>query len=348
MNSLKTYTRAEKESGQDIGFHRTGSLRLASTPEELAAYESLVPGYSMLNIPYSIVKADEIYAIHPMINLEGVLGAAYTPDDGHVDPTGTTMALAACSRQRGATILRQHQVDAITATPDNLWQVKAQGKTFNTDRVIIATSFWAREMLLKMGIDLPLYALEHHEIVTEAHPEVAQLDFELPTVRDPVIPGNVRQERDGFLIGVYEKNPVAWNPGGIPPEFGQELLIPDMERLTDHLEKSMWRFPALGEVGIKVANNGPLCFAPDGMPVLGPVQSQPGLWVASGFHVGIGTGGGAGQFISEWIASGTPPYDIPVICPERFDKPMPVDDAVAGCLELYAAGYATPAPAQSI
>nr|WP_282095048.1 FAD-binding oxidoreductase [Epibacterium ulvae] len=342
INSLKTYERAQAESGQNVGFHKTGSLRLASKPEELAAYQSLVPMYEQLGIPYSIVDPDQIKKLHPFINVEGVLGAAHTPDDGHVDPTGATHALAASARSRGAKILRQHPVDEIEQLADGSWKVLAKGQEFTTEILIIATSFWAREMLLPLGIDMPLYALEHHEIVTDAHENVKGLGWELPTVRDPIIPGNVRQEGNGFLIGIYEPQPKSWNTEGIPPEFGQELLAPDLERLMDNLETAMWRFPVLAEVGVKVANNGPLCYAPDGMPVLGPISTHPGLWMASGFHVGIGTGGGAGQFLSDWIVNGTPPYALHSVHPDRFANPMSREDAVRQCLSHYAAGYATP------
>ena len=342
VNSLKTYERAEVESGQSAGFHKTGSLRFASTPAELAAYHSLSPMYDKLGIPYSVVSPEEIKKLHPLANLEGVLGAAHTPDDGHVDPTGATQALAACARARGAKIMRHTPVSGIAQAADGTWEITAKGEVFKAEKVIVATSFWAREMLLPLGIDLPLYALEHHEIVTEAHPDVQNLGWELPTVRDPVIPGNIRQEGNGFLIGIYEPEPVPWNTNGIPPEFGQELLVPDIDRLMANLEKAMWRFPALSEAGIKVANNGPLCYAPDGMPVLGPIASHEGLWVASAFHVGIGTGGGAGQFLSEWIASGKPPYALNVVHPDRFTTPIARETAVASCLTHYAAGYATP------
>jgi len=342
INSLKTYEQAQTETGQSVGFHKTGSLRLASTPEQLSAYRTLEPMYERLGIRYSVVDPDQIKKLHPLMNVDGVLGAAHTPDDGHVDPTGATHALAAAARARGANILRHHPVDAIEQLTDGTWKVVARGEAFTAEKLIVATSFWAREMLLPLGVDMPLYALEHHEIVTEAHVDVAALGWELPTVRDPLIPGNVRQEGKGFLIGIYEPQPKAWNTSGIPPEFGQELLVPDIDRLMDNLEVAMWRFPALAEAGIKVANNGPLCYAPDGMPVLGPVSSHPGLWIASGFHVGIGTGGGAGQFLSDWIAKGKPPYDLNAVHPDRFANPIPREDAVRQCLAHYAAGYATP------
>ena len=53
------------------------------------------------------------------------------------------------------------------------------------EHIVIATSFWSRELTEQLGLNLPLYALEHHEVVTGAVPELEELNFEVPTVRDP-------------------------------------------------------------------------------------------------------------------------------------------------------------------
>ena len=98
----------------------------------------------------------------------------------------------------------------------------------------------------------------------------------------------------GSCAGVYESDPKFWAIDGIPQDFTEELLAPDFDRLEPHLLRVMQRLPAFGSAGIKVINNGPICYTPDGLPLLGPVESRPGLWLAAGFAIGIGTGGGSG------------------------------------------------------
>ena len=100
--------------------------------------------------------------------------------------------------------------------------------------------------------------------------------------------------------------------------------------------------PAFGEAGIKVINNGPLAFPPDGCPLVGPMNNYPGLWLASGFPVGVGTGGGAAQYLADFMVSGAPETFIPAIDPNRFKKPIPKNDAIAQMCQHYAAGYLTP------
>lgn len=341
IDSLVLYTEAVTESGQPIGLHRTGSLRIATSEQELEAYAGLQPMYEALQTPYRIASPDEIATLHPLLDTTGMAGAAHTPADGHVDPSATTQALARAARDRGAAIKRFCPAEGIEQQGNGTWKIATPDGEVIADHVIVAASFWSRELLQGVGLDLPLYPLEHHEIITDAVPGLSA-DQEVPTVRDPYSNSNVRQEGQGFLIGVYEKNPVPWAVDGIPPDFGPELLPPDMARLEEQLMKVMERFPAIAEAGIKVVNNGPICFAPNALPMLGPVESHPGLWLATGFAVGIGTGGGSAQFLTDWIIDGKAPYDLPAVLPGRYPNPIPTDECIRQITETYARGYLTP------
>ncbi len=164
----------------------------------------------------------------------------------------------------------------------------------------------------------------------------------MPTVRDPVAPSNTRQEGKGFLCGIYESTPVPWAVDGIPPDFAEELLVPSIDRLEPHLLKVIERIPAFGNAGIKVVNNGPISYTPDGCPLLGPVESHPGLWLATGFCIGIGTGGGSGEYLAHWMVNNAPPYELPIVNPARFSNDVTRDEALASIVKTYAAGYTTP------
>lgn len=345
VNSIRAYLEAEVESGQSVGFHRTGSLRLATSREELAAYRRLEPLYESLGIPYRVVSPQEIAEIHPLLNVDGLYGAAHTPGDGHVDPSGATHALAKSARARGARIKRQCLVEGLRPRPSGGWEIETADGLVRAEQVVLAASFWARELAEDIGLSLPLYPLQHHEVLTGAVPEIEALGFELPTVRDPYGPANTRQEGSGFMCGVYESEPEFWALDGIPPEFGQELLAPDIERLETHLLRVIERIPAFGDAGIKTVNNGPICYAPDGCPLLGPVPGRPGLWLATGFAAGIGTGGGSGQFLADWMVEGAPPYDLPIVDPARFTEAMDRATCLERIRKTYADGYALPLPA---
>ena len=184
--------------------------------------------------------------------------------------------------------------------------------------------------------------MEHHELITHQVAELLALDFEVPTVRDPVAPSNTRQEGNGFLCGVYEADPRFWGVKGVPRDFDKNLLPPDVERLEPHLLRVIERLPAFGTAGIKAINNGPICYTPDGCPLLGPVDGHVGLWLAAGFAVGIGTGGGSGEFLASWMVEGEPAFDLPIVHPSRFSNDMARERCLALIRDTYASGYTMP------
>ena len=339
--SIRTYLQAEKESGQPVSFHQTGSLRLAADKRELELFHVFAPRYEQIGIPFHVRTPEEVRELHPFIDVSGIHGAAHTPTDGHVDPTGATHALASAARNMGAVIERHCPVGSIYAERDH-WILETPNGIVRARNVVVATSFWAREMLAPLGISLPIYPTQHHEIITEAIPELAQLDAELPSMRDSYVSCNVRQEGNGLLIGIYEKKPEFWALDGIPPDFKEELLPPNLDPLMPHLELLMERMPIFAEAGIKVVNNGPMCFTPDGLPLLGPMPGKEGLWLATGFNVGIGTGGGAGEFLAKWMTSGSAPDGLEAVHANRFDNNMPMDAVLEAIRNVYSRGYHLP------
>ena len=338
VDSIACYLDAEEETGQNVGFHKAGSLRLATTEAELAFFNSLTEQYKALDIAYKVVSNEEIKTLHPLLNTEAIYGAASTPDDGHVDAYGSTIALAKQATCRGAEIWRQSPVEKIESE-NGKWRLHTAKGEVVAEHVVIATSFWSREMLEPLGIHVPIYALQHHEIITAPVPEIEALDFELPAIRDSAVSCNVRQEGKGFLCGIYESNPEFWAVDGIPKDFAEELLPPNTERLEPFLLELIEKLPAFGEAGIMKANNGPICYTPDGCPLLGPVEGHDGLWLATGFNVGIGTGGGSGKYLANWITTGKEPYDLSIVHPNRFPNTVNRDEALASISKVYATAY---------
>lgn len=339
--SIRTYLQAQEESGQSVGFHQTGSLRLAANRRELELFHVYAQRYEELDIEFHVRTPEEVGEFHPFIDISSIYGAAHTPTDGHVDPTGATNALALAAKNMGASIERFCPVEGIDRDGDG-WVLETPKGQIRARNVVVATSFWAREMLASLGINLPLYPTQHHEIITDSVPQIAELPTELPAMRDSHVSCNVRQERDGLLIGIYERAPEFWGLDGIPPDFKEELLPPNIEPLMPHLELLMERMPIVAQAGIKVTNNGPMCFTPDGLPLLGPLAGHEGLWLAAGFNVGIGTGGGSAEYLAKWMTEGLPPFRLDVVHANRFGNDMTREAALAAIRTVYANGYQLP------
>ena len=173
---------------------------------------------------------------------------------------------------------------------------------------------WAREVGRMVGLELPVLAMEHMYLLTEPMPEIAE--FNARTGREMVgvldLPGEIytRQERGGVLLGTYEKDCRPWSPKVTPWEFGHELLQPDLDRIAPSLEVGFRHFPALERAGIKQVINGPFTFAPDGNPLVGPVQGLTNFWVACGVMAGFSQGGGVGLVLANWMTAGDPGHDV--------------------------------------
>jgi dimethylglycine dehydrogenase len=165
-----------------------------------------------------------------------------------------------------------------------------------------------------VGIELPLLAMEHMYLLTEPMPEVAE--FNRATGRELVgvidFRGEIytRQERDGILLGTYEKACVPWSPKTTPWDFGHELLPPDLDRIAPSLEIGFRHFPALENAGIRQVINGPFTFAPDGNPLVGPVQGRTNFWCACAVMAGFSQGGGVGLALANWMVEGDPGHDV--------------------------------------
>lgn len=339
--SIRTYLQAQEETGQSIGFHETGSLRLAATERELSLFHTYARRYDALGIPFHVRTPDQVAALHPFVDTSGIHGAAHTRTDGHVDPTGATQALAQAARQRGATIERWCPVGDL-AQDNGRWLLETPKGAITAKHVVVATSFWAREMLQPLGLNLPLYPTQHHEIITESLPQLAARNTELPAIRDSWVSCNVRQEGDGLLVGIYEKDPAFWALDGIPADFAEDLLAPNLDPLMPHLDRLMQRLPLFAKAGIKVVNNGPMCLTPDGLPLIGPVSGVEGLWLATGFNVGIGTGGGSAEILAHWMTTGQPPDALGAIHADRFGRDHDKTAALAAIRRVYARGYHLP------
>jgi dimethylglycine dehydrogenase len=340
LASTELYQRLEAETGQAVGFHRPGSLRLASVPDRMDEYRRHRGKARTIGLPFEVIGPDEIRRLHPLVDTRGVLGAAWNPEDGHVDPTSVTQALAKGARDRGARVHRHTRVTGVARQPGGEWRVTTDRGDFVAEIVVNAAGTWAREIGQLSGLDLPIVPMEHQYLVTETIPEVAALERELPLLREVDVSYYLRQEAQGLLLGPYERGARPFGVGGIPPGFGADLLPPDPERLRTIVEAAMIRVPALARAGIQRIINGPITYTPDGNPLLGPAFGVPGYWLACGLSFGITQAGGAGRYLAEWIVEGQPSIDLWEVDPRRYGSYATERYAVARCIDIYEDEYA--------
>ncbi|RHY63028.1 hypothetical protein DYB38_002961 [Aphanomyces astaci] len=277
----------------------------------------------------ALISPDEIAAKHPLLNMDGILGGIYSKGDGHIDPYSVTMALAQGAKLHGAHICQHLPALDLSEQSDGTWHVSTAKGTIHANTIVNCTGFWGRELLQGcFNVDLPLVTIEHQYVITNSIAQVAARgNDQLPVIRDLEASYYLRQERTGMLIGPYEagtdmKVRTDWQSNGVPSEFGKELFAPDVDRILPHLEAAMHRMPVLQEAGIQNVTCGPICYAPDALPLVGylPHRRLRNVFIANGMSYGIAHGGGCGDYVAKWILHGEPPYDLTEIDPARYES----------------------------
>jgi dimethylglycine dehydrogenase len=314
--STSLYARLHEETGCDLTYHRTGSIRLAHTADREDEFRHVLSQARSLGCPFELLSPGEMRSRHPFLEVGGLRAGLWDPDDGDIDPAQLTQALAQGARARGATIHRHTRVTAIAATADGGWRLETPLGAIESEFVINAAGYRGGEIAAMIGEYLPIETLSHQYLVTADIPAlVARGSERLPLLRDPDVSYYLRQERHGLLLGPYESRPVAPWPDGPPPEFASQLFADDLGRLEDYIGAACTRVPILGSVGVKRVVNGPIPYAPDGNPLLGPAAGARNFFHCCAFTFGIVQAGGAGRTIAEWVANGEPDWDVwPLDC----------------------------------
>lgn len=335
--TVRLYEEIQALSGQDVGLHFTGGLNIAATPERWEMLRADHARHRVLGLDTHLITPAEIRDLCPLIDVSGVLGALHDPVEGHLDPYGATHAFAKAARLNGAEIYRQTKVERLEPRTDGSWTVVTDKGVIAADHIINAGGLWAREVGFMAGVDLPVVAMEHHYLLTESLPEIVSAKREMPLVLD--LDGEIymRQEGTGVLLGVYEKDATPWAVNGTPWEYGDtELLPPNLDRLTESLEKGFRRFPTLSQAGIRRIVNGPFTFSPDGNPLVGPVPGLKNYWTACAVMAGFAQGGGVGLALAQWMIDGEPASDIYAMDVARFGPYATRSYAISRAREFYA------------
>ena len=314
MSSVDLYRSLEEEVGLETGWKEVGSLRLASSQERMEEIARQAGWAKTFGLPLELVSADEARELFPPMTTEGVLGAAYLPTDGYIDPSQLTLALAEGARRRGAEVNTGTRVTGIRLERGRVQAVETDRGAIDTEIVVNAGGMYAYEIGALAGVTVPIVPMAHEYLVTKP----SGLPTDMPTMRDPSLLVYFRPESGGLVMGGYERHCAPWGLDGIPADFNSRLLDEDWPRFEELLENAVVRVPALAEMEVIRLINGPEAFTPDGEFILGPSDVR-GFWVAAGFCAhGLAGAGGMGKLVAEWIVDGTPSLDVWHMDSRRF------------------------------
>ncbi|MCQ3805462.1 MAG: FAD-dependent oxidoreductase [bacterium] len=341
------YSRLEEETGHHTGWHGCGAVRLATNPDEADWFKYVHGVLELVGVESHLVGPEEIRKIHPLVDTEGVVVGLHTPNDGWTDPSSATSSMAAGARQLGAEIMRRNRVVDMNQLPDGRWETITEKGRIVSEHVVNAAGHFGPQLAAMIGLDIPIVSVIHHYVVTGAIREVADLDIEVPVLRDPRSSCYTRQEHDGLLIGPYEtEGSLSYGMEGIDWDLTFHLLPPDVEKLLPWLDLAARRIPALGEAGIRRVVCGPITHTPDSGLMIGPAPGLKNYWMCVGSSIGICQGPGAGKYLAQWMVHGQTEINVAEMDPRRFGPYAPGDYTHAKAIDEYHEMYQVRMPGE--
>ena len=332
--SVKFYKTLEAETGLNAWFSVVGNLRMAQTDARIDEYMLYAATAETVGIPHEWLTPAEIKARWPLVRTEDLKGAIFHPTDGYINPADVTMAMAKGARQRGVVIERKWQVDGYAWTGSE-WQVSVtkmvekggnlvpseETAVITAEHVVTATGNHAQRTAKLLGIKIPAIPVEHQYIVTEPDPALVEwrkTNGEHPVLRDADAKWYVREERGGWILGPYEYGAPACFEYSVPESFRADLFPLDLERIEEEYMSMIHRLPSSETVGLKDDYNGPICYTPDGNPLVGPAPGLRNMWLAEGFSFGITAAGGTGYYLAQMMVADEAEIDMASLDPKRY------------------------------
>jgi dimethylglycine dehydrogenase len=349
--SAELYRGLARAVDYPMNYHVTGSIRLAHSKERLREFQRAKGMGRYQGMAIDVIGANEIKSRYPFIELTDLEGALYDPNDGDIDPAQLTQALAKGARDMGATVVRFCPVTGARRERGE-WVISTAESDIRCEYVVNAAGYRAGQVGKLFGRDIPMMVMSHQYILFDEIPELKAWSVEaghkLPLLRDVDTSWYLRQEKYGMNLGPYEKNCRAhWASADdpMPDDFAFQLFPDDLERLEWYLNDAIARVPILGTAGLSKVINGPIPYAPDGNPLIGPMPGVPNAFEACVFTFGIAQAGGAGKVLAEWVTEGRTEWDMWSCDPRRFTAFASAPDyAVAKGLEVYGHEYAIQFP----
>ncbi|MDW6020524.1 FAD-dependent oxidoreductase [Mesorhizobium sp. BAC0120] len=345
--SAELYRGLAKAVDYPMNYHVTGSVRLAHSKERMREFQRARGMGRYQGMAIDVIGPNEIRSRYPFLELDDLEGALYDLNDGDIDPAQLTQALAKGARDLGATILRFCPVTTVRRDKGE-WIVSTPQDDIRCENVVNAAGYRAKEVGKLFGRDIPMMVMSHQYILFDEVPELkawsTEVGHKLPLLRDVDTSWYLRQEKYGMNLGPYEKTCRAhWasDDDPMPEDFAFQLFPDDLERLEWYLNDAIARVPILGTAGMSKVINGPIPYAPDGNPLIGPMPGVPNAFEACVFTFGIAQAGGAGKVLAEWVTEGRTEWDMWSCDPRRFTSFAAAPDyAVAKGLEVYGNEYA--------
>jgi sarcosine oxidase subunit beta len=309
LASVPMIRRFSEEHGLPLDVDVDGYLFLVRDEAAWMGYRAAAAMQRSLGARVEELDAAAAAALIPGLNVDGVVGATFGPDDGIADPSGLTNGYATLARRVGAEIRLGTAVTAIRTSADGsrVTGVSTRDGDIDAPVVVNAAGPWARELAATCGIDLPLEPQPRHVVTTSGFPGRPE---RRTLVIDTATMFYFHREGAGVLMGMPRLADAATT---------FETIVDDRWIAEELLPVAVSVLPTIADAGLARSWVGLYEMTPDHHAILGPVDGLAGLYLANGFsghgfqHAPI-----VGKLIAELITAQPPTVDVSVLRLERF------------------------------
>jgi glycine cleavage system aminomethyltransferase T/glycine/D-amino acid oxidase-like deaminating enzyme len=308
------------------GWYGVGGIEIATTPErmqELKRRQGFARSYGLEDT--LLISPSGAAERIPLLDPSTILGAYVVPSDGIAKAVRLAEAMARRASERGVTFEGGVTVTGFDIRDGRVRGVETDRGHVECDRVLICAGIWGPTVGAMAGVPIPLVAVQHQLVWTDAIPELAGETREVahPILRHQDMAMYFRHRKDHYAVGNYKHEPIATAQSQLRPPGGgmQPSIMPWTPSDFDVAEAEAARLlPALagrmrpGDPARSL--NGMFSFTPDGGSIVGQSAKVRGVWVCEA--VWVTHGGGMGRQVAEWMATGEPSYDLAEADANRF------------------------------
>ena len=303
--SLEAFTRFGRRPGQEIDLHQVGYLFLLSREKDVQSFERDVALQNELGVDSRMIDVAEARRLSPLIDTDGLLAAAFSPDDGHCTPESVVLGYATAARRLGATLLTGVTVTGIDVRGGEARTVHTDRGSITAGTVVCAAGAWSQELGEMAGTALPVTPVRRQIVFTEPMPDLPPV---VPFTIDFATSYYFHREGRGLLLGMSDPD----QEPGFHLSYSEQWL----PRLGEAIEA---RTPALLDVGLGTGWAGLYEVTPDHNALIGRSSTTPNFLYATGFSGhGFLQAPAVGEVIRDLHLGRTPTVETGPMSAERF------------------------------
>ncbi|WP_198377781.1 NAD(P)/FAD-dependent oxidoreductase [Neoroseomonas rubea] len=288
-----------QRTGLDLALQQPGGVHLCLSEaefedraEKMARMQAEAGNHGF---DYRMIRAPELREMLPGLG-PSVVGASFTPYDGHASPLALLQALHRAFVGKGGAYVPEAKVTEAAAAPHD-FRVETPAGAFAAPRIVLAAGLGNADLAPRFGLSTPVRPQRGQILVTER----ARPVLPMPTT-------TVRQTGEGTIMLGDSMEEVGFDTRQSPPV------------MAEIARRAALSFPWIGDLAIVRAWSALRVMAPDGLPIYDQSDRFPGAFTAN-CHSGVTLAGAHARLLAPMIAAGALDPMLDPFTARRFDVP---------------------------